>query len=78
MNYSIPGYDSWKLDTPPEFDTEHICDGCECEIDEMAAEECGFCEDCQCDETEDNECEGCFYCVSSNEYDARKANGTLK
>ena len=60
------------------IEAEHICDGCFCEIDETASEEVGFCEDCQCDETEDTECEGCFYCVSSNEYDERKANGTLR
>ena len=81
MNYSIPGYDSWKLQNPEHYDREAAdceCDGCFCEIDEMASEECGLCEDCQCDETEDTECSGCFYCLSSKEYDEAKANGTLR
>ena len=78
---TINGLDAWITKTPDNIGTEHICDGCFCEIDEMASEEVGFCEDCQCDynydpETE-TECDGCFYCLSENDYEERKADGTL-
>ena len=59
------------------IEAEHICDGCFCGIDEMASEECGFCEDCQCDETEETECDGCYYCLCETDYNEAKANGTL-
>ena len=74
-----------RFEYPEDFiETEHICDGCFCEIDELSAEECGYCEDCLCDadydpETEtETECDGCFYCLCVSDYDERKANGTLK
>lgn len=79
----IQGYDNWKLDNGFDAETEHICDGCFCEIDELSAEECGYCEDCLCDadydpETEtETECDGCFYCLCVSEYEERKADGTL-
>ncbi|HEY6254505.1 MAG TPA: hypothetical protein VIY51_01805 [Xanthobacteraceae bacterium] len=25
---SIPGYDAWKLATPPEYEEEHCCEKC--------------------------------------------------
>ena len=75
---TINGLDAWITKTPDYIEAEHICDGCFCEIDEMASEEVGFCEDCQCDETEDTECSGCFYCLCESDYEERKANRTLR
>ena len=78
---NIIGYDSWKTDYPSHYDCEdavHTCEGCAESITELEASEVGFCEDCFCDETEDTECDGCFYCLCCSDYDERKANGTLR
>ena len=65
-----------RFEHPDYFDAEmHFCEACECEIEAEVAEECGFCEDCLCD---DDDCEGCFYCLSTAGYDEAKADGTLK
>ena len=53
----------------------HFCEACECEITELEASGTEFCEDCLCD---DDDCEGCFYCLSTAGYDEAKADGTLK
>ena len=81
-------YDNWKLANPKSYDFEpetERCDGCDCEISEIAAsEDVGFCEDCLCDydynsETKiETECDGCFYCLCVKDYKERKAKGTLK
>ena len=77
MTYSIPGYDAWKLASPDWYDeeTECTCESCGGGIDESIADETELCEDCLC---EDDECEGCIYCLSVAGYNEAKADGTLK
>ena len=65
--------DAWITRVPEYFDEEsHRCDGCDCEIDEN---ENDFCESCLC---EGDDCDGCIYCLCVTDYNARKADGTLK
>ena len=44
----FPGYDAWKLDTPPEYDIVlPRCENCNGEVDdEDGLNEDGFCRDC--------------------------------
>ena len=74
MNYSIAGYDNWKLASPYDNEPEFPCENCGCEVPEIVAEETEFCEDCLCDD----ECEGCIYCLSVTGYNEAEGNGTLK
>ena len=69
----ISGLDIWITATSdyPEPETK-LCDCCEFPIDET---ETDFCESCLC---EGDDCDGCVYCLCVTDYNARKANGTLK
>ena len=70
----MTGYDNWKLDYPSHYDyeSEHMCEECGCEIKEVIAEESGYCEECEC---ESDDCNGCVHCLSCKDYDERKAEG---
>lgn len=40
----LPGYDAWKLATPPEYDAPDLCEGCE-KRPAIAGED--LCEECR-------------------------------
>ena len=42
--HSIPGYDNWKLASPPEYDQVPICEACE--VEEAEYSDCTLCPDC--------------------------------
>ena len=56
MFVSMPSsYDSWKLASPPEYDT-NMCDELECDDSRSRCEDCYLCrEHCNCDGQRDED-----------------------